>query len=61
MAIWLSLMKKHVCEKDESCLRLGNVEVSSDESVVKKCVDPLRGKEETATGCEKGMYLLDLV
>lgn len=61
MAIGLSLMKEHVGEKDKSCLRLSNVEVSPDESVVKKCVDPLRGKEETAAGCEERVYLIDVV
>lgn len=61
MAIRLSLMKEHVGEKDESCLRLRNVEISPDESVVKQCVDPLRGKEETATRCEQRMDLFDLV
>lgn len=61
MAIGLSLMKEHVGEKDESRFRLSDVEVSPDESVVKKCVDPLRGKEKRATRCEKRMYLFDLV
>lgn len=53
MAVWLSLMDEHVGEKDKSCLRLSNVEISPDESVVKKCVDPLRSKEERATSYEK--------